>query len=217
MRWRLRDGSQTGPIDSVSRESKLAGSNRHDARWHGTVDTPARVLDWSFELLELIERYHDEDEPGIDGGLMRWKEADWGDRNQGWAYVYTINVESIDDALDRVEEYGGTVDVETMEITGVGLHAYCTDSDGNYVGVMEPTIELPQYLPIRSESDPGSVAGLARRNAGDRAMVRTDPGRLPRSGIPSRDGPHSLHAPFPARRQFGGIFSQTPRGHKIKP
>ena len=113
------------------------------------MDFYGDVFDWSFEKFEeSTEDYWSiragpEEEPGIDGGLMRWNKDQWGDHQPGWAYICTISVEAIDDALERVEEYGGTVDVDKMDIPGIGWHAYCTDPEGNRFGIMESTTDVP--------------------------------------------------------------------------
>ncbi|MBA2707741.1 MAG: VOC family protein [Gemmatimonadaceae bacterium] len=71
------------------------------------------------------------DARGIDGGLMR-REA-W---NRGT--VNTIEVESLDNTLMAVVHSGGRIVDAKMAIAGVGLLAYCEDSEGNRFGLMEP-------------------------------------------------------------------------------
>lgn len=101
------------------------------------------VFDWTVEQYEESEadyrmiRTGPAEEPGIDGGLLRWNEPEWGEQPHGWAYVCTVSVDDIDAALEAIVANGGTIDVEPMEIPGVGTHAYCTDPAGNYFGVME--------------------------------------------------------------------------------
>ncbi len=101
------------------------------------------VFDWEFERYEPSgERYWlamtgPEDEPGIDGGLMR--RPDEMPRVEGAiAFVCTVDVESVDDTLDRVTEHGGSVATEPMHVPGVGWHAYCPDTEGNVFGAMQP-------------------------------------------------------------------------------
>jgi predicted enzyme related to lactoylglutathione lyase len=67
--------------------------------------------------------------PGIDGGLLR-REA-W---NRGT--VNTIDVASIEDALERIVASGGRIS-DPMAIPGVGWLAYCEDPEGNRFGVLQ--------------------------------------------------------------------------------
>ncbi len=69
--------------------------------------------------------------PGIDGGLLR-REA-W---NRGT--VNTIDVPSLEDALDRIAIAGGRMTDPPVAIPGVGWLAYCEDPEGNRFGVIQP-------------------------------------------------------------------------------
>lgn len=66
----------------------------------------------------------------INGGLMsRSAEAP--------APVLTIDVESVDQALEQVEAAGGRVVRARTEIPGMGAFAYFTDPEGNTLGLWE--------------------------------------------------------------------------------
>ena len=69
--------------------------------------------------------------PGaINGGLMR--------RSQDTpSPVLTIDVESVDQALEQVEAAGGKVVRPRTEIPGMGAFAYFTDPEGNTLGLWE--------------------------------------------------------------------------------
>jgi predicted enzyme related to lactoylglutathione lyase len=70
-------------------------------------------------------------EPGaINGGMMK-RSADTS------TPVLTINVDSVDDALKRVEDNGGSVVRPREEIPGMGAFAYFKDSEGNTLGLWE--------------------------------------------------------------------------------
>ena len=71
-----------------------------------------------------------QDGPGINGGLMR-REGNAGICN-------TVTVESLDESLKKVQAQGGKVTVPPMEIPGVGMLAYCQDTEGNPFGVLQP-------------------------------------------------------------------------------
>jgi predicted enzyme related to lactoylglutathione lyase len=70
-------------------------------------------------------------EPGaINGGLMK-RSADTS------APVITIQVESIDDALKKIEAGGGSTVQPRTEIPNMGAFGYFKDSEGNTMGLWE--------------------------------------------------------------------------------
>jgi predicted enzyme related to lactoylglutathione lyase len=71
-----------------------------------------------------------DDEPGINGGIMG--------REFEQAVINTLEVESLDEALKRIEAAGGQKIHGPNEIPEVGMHAYCADNEGNLFGVLEP-------------------------------------------------------------------------------
>lgn len=68
---------------------------------------------------------------GIDGGMMKRESPQQGTVN-------TIEVKSLDEALAGVQKQGGTVTMPRHPIPGVGWIAYCTDTEANLFGVLEP-------------------------------------------------------------------------------
>ena len=70
------------------------------------------------------------DQPGIDGAITR---------RQSPVTVpdFTVDVESVDDAVGKVTASGGTVVAPRMSVPGVGYLAYCQDTEGNLFGVMQ--------------------------------------------------------------------------------
>ena len=73
--------------------------------------------------------------PGIDGGLIRRRDAI--DGQAVIAYVCTIDVPSVDDYVTKITANGGTNVLPKMAIPGVGWLAYCKDTEGNIVGLMQ--------------------------------------------------------------------------------
>jgi uncharacterized protein len=69
-------------------------------------------------------------EPGIDGGLMH--------RHFPQAVINTITVDSLEESVARVEANGGAKVHGPHEVPGVGMHAYCSDPEGNLFGLLEP-------------------------------------------------------------------------------
>ncbi len=51
--------------------------------------------------------------------------------------MITIDVDSIDDALAKVEQLGGSVLVKRAPVADMGFTAYFADSEGNTVGLWE--------------------------------------------------------------------------------
>ncbi len=45
--------------------------------------------------------------------------------------INTIEVASIDDFMKKVVKFGGHILTPELTIPGVGVHAYCLDSEGN--------------------------------------------------------------------------------------
>ena len=72
-------------------------------------------------------------EPGfINGGLFERTE-----QFPGKAPNLVIDVESIEDALKKVTEAGGSVASERMAVGEMGFAAYFTDTEGNLIGLWE--------------------------------------------------------------------------------
>lgn len=74
-------------------------------------------------------------QPGINGGLIR--RMGTIDGTAVIAYVCTIDVDSVDDAMARALELGGQTALPKMPIPGVGWLAYAKDSEGNIFGMMQ--------------------------------------------------------------------------------
>jgi hypothetical protein len=56
--------------------------------------------------------------------------------------VITIVVEDMDASLKTIEKLGGKVAQKKMPVPGMGFSAYFTDSEGNLMGLFEPTMEM---------------------------------------------------------------------------
>ena len=68
---------------------------------------------------------------GINGAILR-REAPIT------RLVTTIDVESLDETVKKLTAAGGRVIEERKAVTGIGWHAYCEDTEGNVIGVLEP-------------------------------------------------------------------------------
>ena len=78
-----------------------------------------------------------EGEPGINGGLLE-REGIFPKGNEPIrAFVCTIDVDSIDNYMEKIEANGGKVTTSKMPITGMGWMCYADDTEGNVFGIME--------------------------------------------------------------------------------
>lgn len=75
---------------------------------------------------------------GINGGITPRR----GDGPKGGepvnAFVCTIEVENIDETLNKIEKSGGTLATDKMDVPGVGILAYRKDPEGNIFGILQP-------------------------------------------------------------------------------
>lgn len=86
-------------------------------KWEGPIDY------W------LITTGEDSD-PGINGALKNRPDP-------SIQTINTIDVQSIDAALEKIKSGGGKIIMPKTEIPGVGFHAYCQDTEGNPFGLIE--------------------------------------------------------------------------------
>lgn len=74
-------------------------------------------------------------EPGINGGM--YERA--GASQKLNTYDCTIQVSDIDKAIADIKSNGGEILMEKSEIPGVGWFARAKDTEGNLLGLMQPT------------------------------------------------------------------------------
>jgi predicted enzyme related to lactoylglutathione lyase len=70
-------------------------------------------------------------EPGINGAILRRQAPITRP-------VTTVEVESLNDTLEKLKSAGGAVIDGKRAVAGIGWHAYCEDSEGNVIGVLQP-------------------------------------------------------------------------------
>lgn len=93
------------------------------------------VFGWKVQKWEGPEDYWliqtgEEGTRGIDGAFMRGTQFDQ-------RVINTIDVESVDEVVAKVEASGGTVIFPKAAIPGVGYLAYCKDTEGTTFGIMQ--------------------------------------------------------------------------------
>lgn len=96
------------------------------------------IFGWQIDPPQADEKYRrittgSDDSPGINGGLMG--------RHFQQGVINTIKIDSLADYILHVEAYGGKLVHGPTQIPGVGQHAYCTDPEGNFFGLLEPEAE----------------------------------------------------------------------------
>jgi len=74
-------------------------------------------------------------EPGINGAILKRRGPINSDAVI--AYVCTIDVPDIDEAIAKATSQGGTVALPKMPVPGVGWLAYYKDSEGNIFGMLQ--------------------------------------------------------------------------------
>jgi predicted enzyme related to lactoylglutathione lyase len=98
------------------------------------------VLGWEFTHWSGPQDYWlvktgADDQPGINGGLIRRRGAI--DGQAVIAYVCTVDTPALDDCVQKAQDSGGTVALPKMPIPGIGWLAYCKDTEGNIFGMMQ--------------------------------------------------------------------------------
>jgi hypothetical protein len=96
------------------------------------IEFYAQALGWKAQKFDGMEYWlvstGAEGEPGIDGGISPR-------RDPGERAVNVMGVESVTEAVRRIERAGGTITIPRMAIPGVGWVAYALDTEGNPFGV----------------------------------------------------------------------------------
>ena len=113
------------PADDIDRAKTFYGST---FGWQ-LQDVPE--MDYTIVQTVGVDEQQMPAEPGaINGGMMKRSP-------ETPSPVITINVDSIDGALERVESGGGSVVQPRQEIPGMGAFAYFKDTEGNTMGLWE--------------------------------------------------------------------------------
>ena len=94
-----------------------------------------KAFGWKFEKWPGPMEYWmvntgDDKQPGINGGLLRKNAPVNGTTN-------TIDVESVDKAIESIKAAGGKLVAPKMPIPTIGYFAYLEDTEGNLFGVMQ--------------------------------------------------------------------------------
>jgi uncharacterized protein len=79
----------------------------------------------------------DSKEPGINGGMLLRKGDEPQEGAGANAFVCTVQVESIDDVISKIENEGGVCITPKYNLMEMAWQAYYKDTEGNIFGVHE--------------------------------------------------------------------------------
>jgi predicted enzyme related to lactoylglutathione lyase len=108
------------------------------------VNLYAGLFGWSFTKWEgpavyWLIKTGPSDQPGINGGLLpRRGPAPLAEMPPVNAFVCTVEIPSLENALSQSIALRGTIVLPKMPIPGVGWLVYVKDPDGNMVGLLQP-------------------------------------------------------------------------------
>ena len=73
--------------------------------------------------------------PGaINGGFFEYKDE------PGYQYPsVVISVDDLKESMEKVKSEGGKIEGDPMEIPGIGTYVAITDTEGNRVGMLQPS------------------------------------------------------------------------------
>ncbi len=80
----------------------------------------------------------DENQMALNPGAINGGFFDYKDDELNRAPHVVIQVENIDESIEKVMKNGGEIKGEKMDIPGVGTYASIKDSEGNIVGILQP-------------------------------------------------------------------------------
>ncbi len=87
------------------------------------------IASWGPQQTYWLVTTGPENTPGINGGIMN--------KHFPQAVINTVDVPSLQEALEKIEKAGGRKIHGPNQIPGVGLHAYCADPEGNLFGILQ--------------------------------------------------------------------------------
>ncbi len=97
------------------------------------------VFDWDIQKTQMPMEYYlattgKEGTMGINGAIMERKGA------TSKTVVNTIDVSDVDEFAAKVVKAGGKQVTKKDMIPGVGYFCYCSDTEGNLFGILQPVM-----------------------------------------------------------------------------
>lgn len=114
------------PADDLGRAKEFYGTT------FGWQLNDMEGMDYTMVVTAPVDDQQMPTEPGAINGGMHKRASD-----MPTSPVITITVDSLDDALKKVEAGGGSVVRPRQEIPGMGAFAYFKDPEGNTLGLWE--------------------------------------------------------------------------------
>jgi predicted enzyme related to lactoylglutathione lyase len=115
------------PSDNVERAKKFYQDT------FGWKITPVPELKYTLlGTVEVDQNNMPKELGAINGGLM---ERSFGIKGP----VITINVGNIEESIEKIKKQGGKIIQGKMEVSNIGLIAYFQDTEGNILGLIQPT------------------------------------------------------------------------------
>lgn len=98
-----------------------------------------RVFGWRFQHMPAIDYWMimTGEGPGVDGGLVRRRGPRPVDGQAVNAFVCTLGVDNVDEAVSSAVEAGARMAVPKMAIPNVGYVAYVRDTEANILGLFQ--------------------------------------------------------------------------------
>jgi uncharacterized protein len=96
------------------------------------IDIPGQDMEYSIFHTVPTDENGMLKEPGVNGGLYKRKDP-------SQVPINYIQVESIEEYLDRAVKNGGKVLMAKMPVPGMGFVAWIADPEGNPLGLIQPT------------------------------------------------------------------------------
>jgi predicted enzyme related to lactoylglutathione lyase len=102
-----------------------------------------QVFGWGFQQYGDVPYWvvitGEDDQPGINGGLLPRRGAAPEPGAPVNAFVVTVAVDDLDATLETALKLGGEIRLPKDHMEGIGWLAYLADPDGNLFGALQPT------------------------------------------------------------------------------
>ncbi|NIN10292.1 MAG: VOC family protein [Gemmatimonadales bacterium] len=98
------------------------------------ADFYAKAFDWQVNFLEEINYRLVETggEGGINGGIMQPQQGPWPGN-----MAFYISVDDLDGLRQKIQDAGGKIVVERMDVPNVGAFSLFEDPDGRVMGIWQ--------------------------------------------------------------------------------
>ena len=91
--------------------------------------------------VDVDEKQQPVEKGAINGGMMKRTDA-------VKAPIVAINIDSIDNYVEKIVEAGGKIVTPKIKIGEIGYYSYITDTEGNVIGLWEEIVQ-----PVKQENE----------------------------------------------------------------